>query len=111
MTSIEFRTSPEYRSQLQRLLDDPVFTIASNIIVEERLCEDAPLGADAIVSIRLLSIRSGIETAFRALHELTTLPSELPVERLPDFGSGLSQAQLAQLEQPPLPQPFQVNPS
>lgn len=106
MTKTEFRNSAEYRSQLQALLDSPVLTVAINCIVEDRLCEDAPLNADAIVSIRLLSKRSGLEEAFRELHLLTTPNPEAPRVQPSDYGSGLNPDQLHSVFGGDLPPPL-----
>lgn len=106
MTDTEFRNSPALRSELQALLDNPTMTVAINCITDKRLCEDALEREDAIVSIRKLSKRSGIETAFRELHELATPLPAPPRDPLPDYGSGLTHEQLAQAELPP---PIQVS--
>lgn len=104
MTKTEFRNSSELRSQLRAILDSPVMTTAVNAIVDDEMCNDAGLRDDAIVSIRILSRRSGLEMAFRELHSLIEPNPEKEQEVPADWGTNLTPDQIAKAT--PLPPPL-----
>jgi len=101
MTREEFQSDPALRTQLRACLESPAFIAAVGVITDDFLGVDVADTSPEVASVRALSRRSGCEWGFAMLHRLSELPPEPPKEPLPDWGSGLSQEQLAQAELPP----------
>lgn len=101
MTPEQFRNDPALRQQLQALLSNEAFVLAQGIVLDKLLCGDADLHASKLVSVRLLSQRSGYELAFKDLHELTHV---MPIPERPqpdDWGAPEAAAQLDGSDLPP----------
>lgn len=96
MTEQEFRLSSERRAELLGLLETPAFQAAREVILGKLMCFDAQEGAPEVVSVRLLSHRTGYEMAFADLAKLTLPLPPAPEEPMSDFGEAEAARQLQQ---------------
>ncbi len=96
MTTDEFRASPEQTTRMAMIVSDATFQLALAAVSAEREQKNADDGDDAIVSVRVLA-RDRERSGF--IKDLLTMAVPISGETsqpFPDFGTGLSQEELAE---------------
>jgi hypothetical protein len=86
MTFQEFRENAIYTSRVRDILNDPVFSLAMEVMQESNPAIDPDPSADAIASVRMLSQLVGFNQ-YPAVLKILATPVQRPVELEADYSA------------------------